>query len=137
MSELDDDLPTQREALFQYLAMPTADLRALARRTGLPQAILKQWRDEGEWAALRLQYRSAHTQTNVDLALKERSRRMLHSCDVVLRLLNRDLNRFAREVQPDQHQMVRLMHIISEINKMAVENMDELRLLESMEDERQ
>ncbi len=60
---------------------------------------------------------------------------MIHSCDVVLRLLTKDLNRFARDVQPDQHQMVRLMHIISEVNKMAVESMEELRRLEAKEEE--
>lgn len=72
----------------------------------------------------------------VDRLLIERAHRVLHSCDVVLRLCTRDLNRYAREVQPDQHQMMRLMRIISEINHMAVDSMDELRLLESREAER-
>jgi len=76
------------------------------------------------------------TAETVDHLLKLRAHRVLHSCDVVLRLCTRDLNRYAREVQPDQHQMMRLMRIISEINHMAVDSMDELRVLESREDER-
>lgn len=81
------------------------------------------------------QNRAAQSGKNVHILLKERSHSVLHSCDVLLRLLTRDLNRYARQVQPDQHQMLRLMRIINEINQMAVESMEELRFLESKEDE--
>jgi len=135
MSEFTDNLRRHQEALSQFLSMPTADLRILARKTGVPKDILKRWRDEGEWIALRNQYRSAQSGKNVDTLMQERSRNVLHSCDVVLRLLTRDLNRYARQVQPDQHQMLRLMRIINEFNKMAVESMEELSFLESKKDE--
>lgn len=111
------------------------DLHILALKTGVPEDILKRWRDEGAWIALRTQYRSAQSGKNIHILMQERSRNVLHSCDVVLRLLTRDLNRYARQVQPDQHQILRLMRIIDKINKMAVEAMEELSRLESKDDE--
>ncbi|MFN8555694.1 MAG: hypothetical protein U0103_29865 [Candidatus Obscuribacterales bacterium] len=135
MSEFTDNLQRYKEALSQFLSMPTADLRILARKTGVPKVILERWRDEGEWIALRTQCQSAQNGKTVDTVMKERSRTVLHSCDVVLRLLTRDLNRYARQVQPDQHQMLRLMRIINEFNKMAVESMEELSILESKKKE--
>ncbi len=133
MSEFNDNLQRHQEALSQFLSMPTTDLSILALKTGVPKDVLKRWRDEGGWIALRTQYRSAQSCKNVDIVMQERARKVLHSCDVVLRLLTRDLNRYARQVQPDQHQMLRLMRIIDKINKMAAEAMEELSHLESKE----
>jgi uncharacterized protein YjcR len=118
-----------------YVTMRKVNLAEIASALGIEKAAIKEWRDEGGWPQQRARFRSERRKQELCLALKDRAEQVLHSCDVVLRLLSRDMRQFAREVQPDQEQMVRLTRIIRDINTMADNAMKDLQALDEADKE--
>src|SRR5216684_9371570 len=95
------DSKAKEDALHLYLTMSKVKFNQIAEETGVSTELLKQWRDEEGWAALRDKHRDTERKRQVRLATKERYERELHSCDVILRMLTQDLGRYGRQVQPD------------------------------------
>lgn len=128
LAQTDED--TKMDAFHFFLMMGKVNMSKIAELVGVDEVQLKTWRDAENWRAKRARFRSVERRQRVYRDLKERSQVALRSCDIVLRFLTTDLDRYAREVNPDQEAMFRLMTMIRAINKMALQEMSFLNALE-------